>query len=209
MARRPLGLILIGLLVVAAIGGLFFMVMQALAEFRSSAHAQSSSGLRLSVTLNSTVLRLGQSVNISIQEFNPRTQPVNISRASKWPLWGLSLGPCGTLNFPVGFAIYAGYYTQSNIFLGIPLRLYTAGTYFCPMLLSNIDYYIFQPESDTAQVFGSCVPNPCLTVPIATDMYFGGVWLTYLYVDFPPGIYTVAAGDEWGTMTLLHFVVTF
>ena len=109
----------------------------------------------------------------------------------------------------MGFAIYAGYYTISSILIAIPLPLYGPGPYMCPMILSNVDYYIFQPESDTAQVFGSCVPNPCLTVPVAMDMYFNGFWLTYLYVDFPPGIYTVAVGDEWGALTLLHFIVTF
>jgi hypothetical protein len=86
---------------------------------------------------------------------------------------------------------------------------YCSGKVKLYLFLSYIDYYIFKPESDRAQVFGSCIPNPFLTMPISTDMYVGGFWLAYLYVSFPPGIYTVAAGDEWGNMALVHFAVTF
>lgn len=208
MERRPLVLILVGLLVVAATGGTFLTVRPAQKVFGNSTYAESSTGLRLYVSLNATVFRLGQSVDISVQEYNPLAQSINLSRSNRWPVGGLSLGPCGTLNFPMGFAVYAGYYTSSDIFLGVPLPLFELGTYYCPMFLSNIDYYLFQAESDVGQVFGSCIPNPCLTMPMATYMSIGGFWLTSLYVEFPPGIYTVAVEDEWGTMFLLHFVVT-
>ncbi len=209
MGRRPFVLILAGLLVVGTVVGTFLTVKPAQKVIGNSAYTESQTGLRLYVSLNSTVLRIGQSVEISIQEYNPLARPINISTSNKWPVWGLSLGPCGTLNFPMGLVVYAGYYTLFDVFLGIPLPLYSPGRYYCPMFLSDIEYYIFQPESDVTGVFASCIPNPCLTLPMATDISVGGFWVTYLYVKFPPGIYTVAAGDEWGTMALQHFVVTF
>ena len=45
--------------------------------------------------------------------------------AKKWPLQGLSLGPCGTLNYPFGVAIFAGYYTSANISTATPLSFMT------------------------------------------------------------------------------------
>lgn len=205
----PFALLLISLLVVAAIGGTFLIVRLGQTLLGNSAYAESSAGLRLYVSLNSSVLGIGQSVNISIQEYNPLARSVNISSSNRWPASGLSLGPCGTLNFPMGLEVYAGYLTRSNVFLEIPLPLYSPGARFCPMILSYIQYFIFQPETDAVQVFGSCTPNPCITIPMATHLSVGGFWLASIYVNFPPGIYTVAAGDEWGSMVLPHFTVTF
>ncbi len=73
------------------------------------------------------------------------------------------------------------------MFLGVPLPPYNPDVgYNCPMFLSNIDYYNFQSESDKAQVFGTCIPNPCFTIPMASDMPIGGFWLRHLNVQFPP-----------------------
>lgn len=182
IGRRSSVLILVGLLVVASIAGTLLILKPTQKVLENSAYAESPTGLRLYVSLNATVFRLGQSVNISVREYNPLAQSINLSRSDRWPMRGLTIGPCGTINFPMGIAAYAGYYTSSDIFLGMPLPLYSPGPRFCPMFLSNIDYYIFQPESDATQVFGSCIPNPCLTMPMATYLLIGGFWFTSLYI---------------------------
>src|SRR2546428_5476502 len=128
-----------------------------------STTVKSVDGLALSLFLNSTRIRPGQGISITVQEKNTLSTVNNVSASTKWPLSGLSLGPCGPLNFPLGVAFLQGYYTSSNVSAGKPLGLYQPGPYYCPMILSGISAYVFQPSSDRASVVGSCTPEPCFT----------------------------------------------
>src|SRR2546428_5574763 len=130
----------------------------------SSTTVKSVDGLTLSLLLNSTRIRPGQGISITVQEENTLSTVNNVSASTHWPLQGLSLGPCGPLNFPVGVAIIQGYYTSSSVSAGQPLVLYQPAAYFvCPEILSGIGAYVFQPSSDRAGVVGSCTPEPCFT----------------------------------------------
>jgi hypothetical protein len=182
----------------------------------------SVNGLKLSLSLNSTTLQPGQELSIVVDEQNTLPVANNVLSSRNWPLNGLSVGPCGTLNYPFGVAIFQGYYSSADVSEATPLMLYdpSAG-YFCPMILSEITAYVFQPSSDTAAIFGSCDPNPCFTTKINTEVTATGYWtggpsptLTNftpgpgVYTNFTPGVYTIVAGDEWGTLAVLHFVVS-
>src|SRR5207247_4596984 len=108
-------------------------------------------------------IRPGQGISITDQEENTLSTVNNVSASTHWPLQGLSVGPCGPLNFPVGVAIIQGYYTSSSVSAGRPLGLYQPGEYSCPAMLSEIGSYVFQPSSDRARIVGSCTREPCFT----------------------------------------------
>lgn len=177
----------------------------------SSTTSESVNGLLLSLSLNATTFQPGQEILVVIDEQNTLATVNNVSTSNSWPLKGLSLGPCGTLNYPIGVAIFQGYYTSSNVSSATPLQLYKPGTYHCPMILSEINAYAFQPSSDIASAYGSCDPNPCLTdFEISSEITVTGYWLNGQEAapsNFTPGVYTVVAGDEWGALAVLHFVV--
>lgn len=115
--------------------------------------------LSLSLSLNSTILQPGQEIVVTIDEQNTLTAVNYVLASDNWLLKGLSLGPCGTLNYPVGVAIFQGYYTSSDILSGMPLQLYKPGIYSCPVILADIKACAFQPTSDIAGVFESWAHN--------------------------------------------------
>src|SRR2546422_11517265 len=115
-----------------------------------STTVRSVDGLALSLLLNSTKIRPGQGISITVQELNTLSTVNNVSASAEWPLSGLSVGPCGSLNLPVGVAVFQGYYTSSSVSAGRPLALYQPGTYSCPAGMSGIKPYCFWPSSDTA-----------------------------------------------------------
>src|SRR5256712_2539109 len=178
-----------------------------------STTVKSVDGLALSLLLNSTRIRPGQGISITVREPNPLSTVNNVSASTDWPLRGLNVGPCGPLNFPVGVAIIQGYYTSSSVSAGRPLGLYQPGEYSCPAMLSEIGSYVFEPSSDRAGIVGSCTPEPCFTENMSSTIGAKGYWVENLlpgaaFSEFSPGLYTAVGGDEWGTLAVLHFLVT-
>jgi hypothetical protein len=172
----------------------------------------SINGLALSLSINSTSFVPGQGIAVTIDERNTLAETNNVSAAKDWPLEGLSVGPCGTINYPFGVAVFKGYYTADNISGAVPLKLYDPdAVYHCPLILSEITSYDFQPSSNTADIYGSCEPNPCMTgVRMNSEVEVKGYWdgsPKAQYSDLTPGVYTVAGGDEWGAVVLLYFSV--
>ncbi len=171
-----------------------------------------ATGLMLALALNATTVRSGQTVDITASETNTVSTMNNVTASNQWPISGLSIfaRQCGTADRPFGMAIYRGYYR--NVSSATPLRLYKPGPdYGCPGDLSKISQYSFYPKNVTAEVWGSCAPEPCLTLAMSASIPVKGFWNTgpivYGYTDLPSGVYTVAAADEWGQLVLLYFVV--
>jgi len=104
-------------------------------------------------------------------------------------------------------ALYSGVYTTGNVSKAVPLQIFPAVP--CPLLIRLITGYLFQPNSDMAVVLPSG-PNATATQMsanvTATTQYAVGVAQSS---DSPlrPGTYTVAAGDEWGSLVVAHFTV--
>lgn len=104
-------------------------------------------------------------------------------------------------------AIFQGYYNSSNITSAKSLQLYDPKAVFnCPMILSGITSYAFEPLSDTAAIFGSCDPNPCLSEALDPGVTASGYWINGKEQGFS-GVYTVVVGDEWGALIILYFIV--
>lgn len=168
----------------------------------------SLNGLRLSLVLNGSEIASGQGIAATVDDVNTMTTPLNMSAAANWPVGDLAVGPCGTLNYPVGIAVLRGDYDLSNVSSANALQIYQPGAYPCPAILSGIRGYVFQPSSDNTTIFGTCEPGgACFSERVDTTVAFKGYWSGGAFASFPTGVYTVVAGDEWGDISILHFVV--
>lgn len=124
---------------------------------------------------------------------------------------GLSLNPCGTSSFPFGVAIFQGDYTATDISAETPLVLYNPNELPPCAFIPAIIAYNFSPSSDLAaeivdhELNSQAMPmNQSVTV----TYYWTGSGQNVTKHDFKPGIYTVAAGDEWGNLVVVHFTVS-
>jgi len=180
----------------------------------NSATLKLASGLSLSLSLDSTTYQPGQQVDIIVDEKNTLSQTNKINASEKWPVSGLGVGPCGTLNYPFGVAIFQGDYTVANVSSATPLQIYEPGIYHCPMILTGISSYVFQPLSDTAAIFQVPESDAAFTLEMKTEFEPAptGYWASNApnatLTNFEPGVYTVVAGDEWGALVVLHFKVS-
>jgi hypothetical protein len=168
----------------------------------NSASSKSANGLSLSLSLDSTTYKPGQQLTIVIDEINTLSKTNKVYTADKWPLTGLSVSPCGTLNYPFGVSIFQGNYTTANVSSAMPLTLFYPGElHGCPMILSGISSYVFQPLNDVAAIYQISNTEPFIE-KINTEVQTTGL------TDADSGVHTVVAGDEWGNMVVLHFTVS-
>ena len=95
------------------------------------------SALELNLNLSEAATNPGSAspdyaIDVNVSEFNTLSTYNHIAAAQSWPNANLSLGPCGTFEFPFGIVLYQGHYTNQNISSGTPLTIYTpnANTHF-------------------------------------------------------------------------------
>ena len=187
-------------------------VQTTLAESANAAVIQSAHGLSLSLSLDSTKYYTGNRVSIGVNEKNTLSKTNKVPTSETWPVGGLSVGPCGTYDYPFGVAIFQGNYTAANILSATPLELYDPILrHSCPLILSEISSYVFQPSSDIADMFQISGSTAALTgEEMNSDVQPMpmGYWNGSTITDFEQGVYTVVAGDEWGALVVLHFTVS-
>jgi hypothetical protein len=211
----------VSVVVIVLLVGTFFVVMQLGAT--NSTQSQSSTSVETSASyVNATQhLQLRLFVNesstggtdgnatifIRADEYNTLATANNVSKGTEWGLDGLSLGACGTQIYPFGVALYSGTYTVANVSKAEPLQIYPITP--CPMLIRLVTGYLFQPTSDLAVVLPSG-PNATAT-PMSANVTAMGVYAGGAPSSSPsplgPGTYTVAAGDEWGSVVVTHLTV--
>lgn len=180
----------------------------------SSTSAPSSNGLQLRLALNASTLAPGSPLGISVSEFNTRSTTNNVTKAGLWAVQGLSLGACDTEGYsvyPFGVAVYQGRYTGANLSQATPLEVYPVVP--CPMLLRLVTGYLFQPTSDLAVILPSASNGTTLLQPMSANVTVRGTYPASPLANatlqpLSPGVYTVAAGDEWGTLATLQFSVS-
>ena len=167
-----------------------------------SASVMSVDGLRLSLQISTTSERQGGSVRINVTETNTNPTPVNQSAANKWAATGLRMDACYASIYPFGVAVYPGHYTPQNISSAKAVNLYPMVP--CPLLIRYISGYYFEPSSNVAAVLPGTGPG----VPMASGVVAAGNYTSGSSVSpFANGSYTVVAGDEWGSLVFLYFVV--
>jgi hypothetical protein len=180
----------------------------------NSVSSLSINGLSLSLTIDTTTYRSGEEATITVDENNTLSTQNNVPTADKWSMSGLSVNPCGTDAFPLGIGIFQGNYTLKTISSATPLNIYNPiNTWLCPPQPA-IKEYDFQPSSDSVAQIIDGEPNS-QTFEMKQSVSASSYWTVtkqtltqYELHNFEPGVYTVAGGDEWGNLVILHFTVT-
>jgi plastocyanin len=161
------------------------------------------------------------SIEVNLSEFNTISTYTNVSAVQNWPTADLSLGPCGTFEFPFGVVLYQGHYTSQNISSGTPLTIYTPNANEtselhpedCPAN-PQVFSYVFAPLSDNAVVklaFGG--ETSASTYALSDSVSIIGYWSESSsssaseFHALTSGVYTVLAADEWGTVVIAHVTV--
>jgi hypothetical protein len=152
-------------------------------------------GLKITLSLNATQFAAGNSVNITLTVQNPFPRTLSLpTSAEDWGLTQLAVdgddyGYCVGAS-PFAMEVFGGYLTESNITLGAPFSL------------------------PGQAIIGGCnLPVPAYNTfpPLANERLPSDVTNGYnngqSFTTFHPGQYTVVAGDRWGQMVILNFVV--
>jgi hypothetical protein len=168
--------------------------------------------LQLRLSVNASYINgypPGQTIfRIIADEYNTLANSNNVTLGKSWPVTGLSLGSCGTEAYPFGVALYRGSYAADDISNAQPLQIYPAVA--CPMMIRYVTGYLFQPMSELAVVLPSG-PNATATRMsanlTATGEYSSAYKAASSSTPLGSGTYTVAAGDEWGSLVLVHVTV--
>jgi len=148
----------------------------------------------LSLHLNLSTNANGQLV-LAAYEFNTLDRINNVSYGSSWPnapLWQWTEYDCSEGSM-MGYEILQGNYAPNNYTQGMALWIHplTIAQGGCELMPGN-DSYSFEPMSVRSLVSGTYV----------------GYWIEgETYTPFAPGTYTVLAGDQWGQVAMLRFVV--
>ena len=194
----------------------------------------SSLGLKLTLSVNSTTIPSQDAIGITASVLNVLRTANNQTAADNWTVGGLSSGSCdppgnstNRLFSPVGLGVFRGTYGLNNITsAGSPLFAWAAIS--CPADLvfignqsyglSSITSYSLLPGSDNGTYAGyyvlSYAPETLAKGLFSTQMtawtaiYAANGTGFYNSLDSSlPARYTLVAGDEWGQLTLLHFSV--
>ncbi|MGH9920514.1 MAG: hypothetical protein ACRD6W_16795, partial [Nitrososphaerales archaeon] len=100
-------------------------------------------------------------------------------------------------------ALYSGTYTAWNVSQATPLQIYPVAP--CPLFMRLVTGYLFQPASDLAVVLPGG-PN-ATAMQMSANVTATAVYASPSPTPLEPGTYTVAAGDEWGSVALVHFTI--
>jgi hypothetical protein len=168
---------------------------------QTTVSAASVNGLRLSLEISKATIQQGSAVAINVSERNTNAPPLNESAAADWAVSGLRMAACYDSIYPFGVAIYQGHYTSQNASAGTPLNLYPFLP--CPLAIRYISGYDFHGSSDVAQVLPGSGPGVAMASGVTAQGNYTADGLT----NFVPGQYTVVAGDEWGALAFLYFIV--
>ena len=165
-----------------------------------------SIGLNFTLTFGSSELIGGQAVSITANVTNERSTFNNLTSESDWSEPWL-VGGGGTIDKLCGsFAnaqVFQGYYTVANIsFLQSGSELQLAKPLFsppeCPFIHGGRStYFPFQPHESQVGYRSTA----------SGDYGNASSYSNSTFHLFDAGIYTVAAGNEWGQLVLLHFSV--
>jgi hypothetical protein len=165
-----------------------------------------SLGLELELHLNATTivdsLPNSTALNVSLSEYYILQQPTNVSTGGDSPLQTLGeVFPCAAV--PFGIGVYSGYYTANNISNAKAFNLYGDILECGANPLKTPSHYLFESSN--------------LSTPITSNIPIDGYCCSNIIyqeyhsasseIPFPAGTYTLAAGDPWGNLVILHFTV--
>ncbi|HEV2226493.1 MAG TPA: hypothetical protein VGR56_06790 [Nitrososphaerales archaeon] len=156
--------------------------------------------LTLSTSLNSTLVMQNQTMRVTVTDRNGLPLVNELPFPGDWRAKNLSMRPCSSA--PFGIAVYFGRYTMGNVSSASSIEIYAPGAYFCPNMRGTPNSFRFEPF----QIVADYVDLKGYWTQGLTTHPGGGVSEGVLR-PFLPGIYTVAAGDEWGHLQMAYFEV--
>lgn len=174
-----------------------------------SASATSADGLSLTLSLNASTLHPGDELTIKVAELNTLDTANRVDAAGMWPVQGLTTGPSGLLNSPEGVAVVKGHVTSSMLAGVEILPLYDPNAVYNSPAIFPVTSYEFKPKSYACDVYQGA--NVIITDMSTIATLIGNGYWKYTFPagfsTFSPGEYTAVAGDEWGKLVLLYFIV--
>ncbi len=195
-------------------------------EFTETCSVQSPLGLELLLSVNSTQLSPNNSISLNITEVNILSTANNVSFSNAWAIEGLE--QMCVFEPATGFAVFSGYFALNNLSSAKPLDLWPIVPE-CPAsfifngttivgILQNVTSYSFLPRSDVANYSAYYIPESSNN----SALLFGKFSMSMSTIrniftnnsseptlnSVAPAVYTLAVGDEWGDLVLLHFSVT-
>jgi hypothetical protein len=197
----------------------------------TSSSSMPINGIRLATSINTTNLSPGQALNVTLSISNVLGTINDLRTASDWPFQGIPVDfwPLPYNTFPAQVVVLNGNYSADS--LSLLLRAKFQST--CIECVT-LDHVVLEPNGDLANVTGVFCSLTCdnetqgpyrLTGSFTTNGYWDPEYLANdlnapiipitanQYVTTPrsfpflPGVYTVAVGDEWGEVNVLHFQV--
>ena len=169
----------------------------------SGVAATGNNGLQLQLSLNATQITSGQSIGIGVSVLNTLPTTNNVSASTLTP-FDVRLGSCPNQNYPFGVAVFQGRYFAGNVSQGTPLQIFPNAP--CPLFIRFISGYVFQPNSNLAVILPGGNGSAS---PMSNSVTVGGTYTGYSQTTaLAPGLYTVAAADEWGVSVFLYVQVS-
>ncbi|MGC8557426.1 MAG: hypothetical protein ACP5NC_00320 [Nitrososphaeria archaeon] len=181
-----------------------------------------SNGMELMLSINSSSMMQGGSITVNVSLINTLHIINHVSAEHYWSIDDVSLGACDNINYPMGIAVFNGYYTSANISdVRNPLTIFRPTV--CPMFIVYIREYQFYPYGSAASIKGPSMINGTYYVNsymISREFTLSGYYAqqqepangsnisSHLILNqFSPGTYTIVGADEWGGFVILHFNV--
>jgi len=194
-----------------------------------------ASELELIVSTNETTIRAGQELAVTVTLYNPLGQNYNISTNNAWPFNGLLMfsqsWPYCYFYSPFELLVLKGNFSVSGV-ISTTQSIGPNTTSALGTCWEQEDYrnFRFEPSSDWVYVASrysvtgnvSVVGPQNASVTVATNGYWDNDTLlsypssyastgnyTFLEAQHPfvEGVYTIAVGDEWGQLVVIHVTV--
>jgi DNA-binding transcriptional ArsR family regulator len=191
----------------------------------NSTAVDSPFSLQLRLTVNGTTFRPNQTVQVTARVFNPLGRMNNVSAEGDWPS-PFGSDACQYEPMAVQTMIFQGYYTDENISTARSIEMqwwYLAtcisipGPYFWlePYLFAyNSSYLVFRPSSSVATLDSGGQVTVEENVTAYAMRSFRGITvdnvtiITHTSFSLGQGVYTAAAGDQWGHLAIEHFTIS-
>ena len=221
--------------IVVMVGTVGFLSLSSTGSSSHTTTETAASGIQLLASANETSIRAGQRLAVTATLFNPSGENYDVSTGSHWPFNGLLMlskgWPYCYFYSPFELLVLKGNFSVAGVISTVnSIGPNTTSGMFC---YENEDLrsFNFEPTSSLASVASiysetgnASVAGPQnASVTVSVNGYWDNNTLLYLPASytstgnysfleaqhpFAAGVYTIAVGDEWGQVAILHLIVS-
>jgi hypothetical protein len=157
----------------------------------------------VNTTAGQFTVKSNGSLTLDVSEWNPTDRDINLSASHSWYLPNMTATwYCYSGYPPFGFNVFRGYYDLQNVTKAENV-VYSDTI---PSCIYYTPYTSFLLKSGSIVSWGWQVY--AIDGSRVRDPFNGGFVGVDSLRSSKPAVYTVAAGNEWGDLVLLHFRVT-